>query len=257
MLDCERWTLTHSSGWADVLVELGLELAFGLALAPALWLWLAAKRAASDAEAVAEAVWDDDAEADGEPDDPEGDPDGELDPEGDPDGEPDFEAEPVGAGDAGVRLGLEVAAGELGELELELGELELEPEEDGVGVGVLDGFGVGVLVGVGVGVGVGVLEAGSTWQLVSVLRARRGTRTGRGRSERQRFRQRFARQARQHAQGKETATQQAECRYSYVLGTHENRHVSATRQGYFLLFSSSFVFGGNWVTDGHQHSYPM
>jgi len=25
-LDCERWTLTHSSGWADVLVELGLAL---------------------------------------------------------------------------------------------------------------------------------------------------------------------------------------------------------------------------------------
>ncbi len=158
MLDCERWTLTHSSVWAEVLVELGLELAFGLALA--LWLGLAARRAASDAEAVGEAVLDDDAEADGEPDDPEGDPDGDLDPEGDPAGEPDLEAEPVGAGDAGARLGLEVAAGELG---------ELGAEEDGVGVAVLDGFGVGVLGGVGVGVGVGVLEAGSTWQLVSVF----------------------------------------------------------------------------------------
>ena len=62
----------------------------------------------------------------------------------------------------GSRLGLVVAAGELA---------ELEAEEDGVGVGVgvFDGFGVGVLVGVGVGVGVGVLEAGSTWQLVSVF----------------------------------------------------------------------------------------
>jgi hypothetical protein len=159
MLDCERWTLTHSSGWADVL---------------ALALGLAARRAASDAEAVGEAVPDDDAaadgepdEADGEPDDPEDDPDGESDPEGDPAGEPDLEAEPVGAGDAGARLGLDIAVGELG---------GLEAEEDGVGVTVLDGcvtvldgFGVGVLVGVGVGVGVGVLEAGSTWQLVSVL----------------------------------------------------------------------------------------
>jgi hypothetical protein len=50
-LDCERWTLTHNSGWADVLVELGLALVLGLA----------ARRASSEAEAVTEAeVWDDD-----------------------------------------------------------------------------------------------------------------------------------------------------------------------------------------------------
>ena len=45
---------------------------------------------------------------------------------------------------------------------------ELEAEGDGVGVGDFDGFGVGLGVGVGVGVGVAVLEAGSTWHLVSV-----------------------------------------------------------------------------------------
>src|SRR5271157_3636706 len=128
MLDCERWTLTHSSGWADV-VEFGLALVLALARALALWLGLAAKRAVREAEAVAE-VWDDD-------------------------------------GDAGVV----VVAGEVG---------ELEAEEDGLGLGVgvgvfdgfgvwVDGFGVWVLVGVGVGVGEGVLEAGSTWQLVSVF----------------------------------------------------------------------------------------
>ncbi len=31
MLDCERCTLTHSSGWAAVLVELALGLGLGLA----------------------------------------------------------------------------------------------------------------------------------------------------------------------------------------------------------------------------------
>jgi|SRR5271157_1057959 len=166
MLDCERWTLTHSSGWADV-VEFGLALVLALARALALWLGLAAKRAVREAEAVAE-VWDDD----GEPDDPEGEPegvlDGEFDPEGD--GEPDLEA--ADEGDAGVV----VVAGEAGELEAEEDGLGLGVGVfDGFGVGVdgfgvwVDGFGVWVLVGVGVGVGEGVLEAGSTWQLVSVF----------------------------------------------------------------------------------------
>ena len=163
MLDCRRWTLTHSSGWADVLVELGLAPAFALALV--LELGFAARRAASEAEAVAEAeVWDDDGEADGEPDDLEGDAegdlDGELDPAGDLDGELDPEAEPDGAAEAGALLGsllgLVVAAGEVEELEV-----------DGVGVGAFDGF--GVAFGVGVGLGEDVLEAGSTWQLVSVF----------------------------------------------------------------------------------------
>jgi hypothetical protein len=58
----------------------------------------------------------------------------------------------------GSLLGLVVAGGEVE---------ELETEGDGVGVGDFDGFGVGV--GVDVGLGEGVLEAGSTWQLVSVL----------------------------------------------------------------------------------------
>jgi len=41
MVDCERWTLTHSSGWGVVLLELGLALG------------LAAMEASSDAEAAA------------------------------------------------------------------------------------------------------------------------------------------------------------------------------------------------------------
>jgi len=163
MLDCERWTLTHSSGWADVLVELGLALAFGLALGLALWPGLAAKWAASEAEAVAEAeVWDDDGEADGEPADPVGDP------EGDVDGEFDLEAEPDGEGDAGLLLGLSLGVVVAGG-ELEAPEAETDGVGVGVGVGVFDGFGVGFGVGVGVGVGDGVLEAGSTWQTVSVF----------------------------------------------------------------------------------------
>jgi hypothetical protein len=60
----------------------------------------------------------------------------------------------------GSLLGLVVAGGEVE---------ELETEGDGVGVGDFDGFGVGFGVGVDVGLGEGVLEAGSTWQLVSVL----------------------------------------------------------------------------------------
>ncbi len=167
MPDCERWTLTHSSGWADVLAEPGLALVPALEL----WLGLAARRASSDAEATGEAeVWDDDAETDGEADDSEGDPDGEL----------DLEAKLVGEGVAEAFVGCAVAAGEVA---------ELETEEDGVGVGVrvgvgvgvgeFDGFGfgfgfgfgvgVGVGVLVGVGVGVGVLAASRTWQSVSVF----------------------------------------------------------------------------------------
>jgi hypothetical protein len=146
-LDCERLTLTQSSGWADVLVELALALVLALVLAPG----LAARRASSEAEA---AVWDGDEAAD----ELEGDPDGELDPEG----EPDPAAELDGAGGVGALvggwLGLVLAAGELE---------EPEGEGDGVGVGDFDGFGVGV--GVGVGGGGGVLATGRTWQLVSVF----------------------------------------------------------------------------------------
>ncbi len=200
-LDCERWTLTHSSGWAGVLVGLvlglglvvvvGLVVAVGLGLVVVvglglvvvlgLGLGLAAMRAVSEAEAV---VWDD-GEAGDEPDDPAGDPDGEPDldgdpeaepdgepdpdgdpdgdPEAEPDGEPDPEAEPDGEGDAGVRLG--------SLLGLVVAVEEPEPEGDGVVVGDFDGVGVGLGVGVGVGVGVGedVVEAGRTWHFVSIF----------------------------------------------------------------------------------------
>lgn len=168
-LDCKRRTLTHSSGWA----EPGLALLLGL---PLLGLGLAAMKASSEAETVPEAepvaeaetvaeaepVAEAEAEAEAEVWDDEGDPDGEPAPDGELDGEPEPEAEPDDEGGAGVLLeallGLVVGAGEVE---------ELEAEGDGVGVGVgdFDGFGVGF--GVGVGVGEDVLEAGSTWHLVS------------------------------------------------------------------------------------------
>ena len=150
MLDCERWTLTHSSGWAAVLVGLGLALVLGLA----------AMKASSEAETVADAeVWDDDGEAepgwDGEPV-PEGDPvpEGEVDAEGEPEAGVEDDGEGVTGVLLGAVLGLGLDAGALGEAEVE--------EADGEGVGDFE-------VGVGVGVGEGVLAAGSTSHLVSVL----------------------------------------------------------------------------------------
>ena len=152
-----RWTLTQSSAWAAVLVELGLELAPGLGLV--------AMTASSEAETVADDEGDpdgdedDDELADGElvPDDGELVPDGDPVPEGEVDGEPELD----GGGDVGVLvgalLGLVLDAGAVGEAELD------EGEGDGEGVGVLVGWGVGV------GVGVGVLAAGSTSHLVSAL----------------------------------------------------------------------------------------
>jgi hypothetical protein len=50
MLDCERWTLTHSSGWAAVLAGLALPLVLGLGLE----LGLAAMNASRVAETVAD-----------------------------------------------------------------------------------------------------------------------------------------------------------------------------------------------------------
>jgi hypothetical protein len=172
-LDCERWTLTHSSGWAEPGLALLLGLALpglGLALL-GLGLGLAAMKASSEAETAAEAEPVTETVAEAEPVaeaevwDDEGDPDGEPAPDDELDGEPDPEADLDGEGGAGVLLeallGLVVGAGEVE---------ELEAEGDGVGVGVgvgdFDGFGVGV--GVGVGVGEDVLEAGSTWHLVLV-----------------------------------------------------------------------------------------
>ena len=184
MLACERWTVTHSSGWAAVLV--GLALLLGLELEPG--LELEAMNASSEAETVAEGeVWDDDG-ADGE-DEPvwDGDPVGELD---EPVGELDA---PVG--ELGVDVGADADADADGELEPEA-EPEPEPDGDGVLLGVLvglvpddagddagavgeaepeeleEGEGDGEFddgLGVGVGVGVDVAAAGSTSHLVSVL----------------------------------------------------------------------------------------
>ena len=183
MLACERWTLTHSSGWAAVLV--GLALLLGLELG----LGLEAMNASSEAETVAEGeVWDDDV-ADGE-DEPvwDGDPVGELDepvgeldePVGELDVDVDADAagelepeaepepEPDGDGDTGVLLGVLVGfvPEDAGDDAGAVGEAELEELEDGEGDG--DGDGDGGL-GVGVGVGVDVAAAGSTSHLVSVL----------------------------------------------------------------------------------------
>jgi hypothetical protein len=174
MLACARWTLTHSSGWAAVLV--GLALLLGLELG----LGLEAMNASSEAETVAEGeVWDDDV-ADGE-DEPvwDGDPVGELDePVGELDVDVDADAagelepeaepepEPDGDGDTGVLLGVLVGfvPEDAGDDAGAVGEAELEELEDGEG----DGDGDDGL-GVGVGVGVDVAAAGSTSHLVSVL----------------------------------------------------------------------------------------
>ena len=167
MLACERWTLTHSSGWAAVLVGL------------ALLLGLEAMNASSEAETVAEAeVWDDVADGEDEPvrdGDPVGEldePVGELDVGADAAGELEPEAapelEPDGDGDTGVLLGLLVGSvpEDVGDDAGAVGEAEPEELEEGDGDGdgdVDDGLGVGV------GVGVDVAAAGSTSHLVSVL----------------------------------------------------------------------------------------
>jgi hypothetical protein len=140
MLACVRWTLTHSSGWAAVLV--------GLALAPL----AGAELEAMNASRVAETVADDEAE-------------------------PEPETEPDGDGDTGALLGLLAGfvpddagadAGAVGEPEPD----ELE-EGDGDGDGEPDGFGVPDGDGEpdGVGVGVDVAAAGRAWHLVSVFGA--------------------------------------------------------------------------------------
>ena len=163
MLACERWTLTHSSGWAAVLVGL------------ALLLGLEAMNASSEAETVAEAeVWDDVADGEDEPvrdGDPVGEldePVGELDVGADAAGELEPEAapelEPDGDGDTGVLLGLLVGSvpEDVGDDAGAVGEAEPEELEEGDGDGDGD-------VDDGLGVGVDVAAAGSTSHLVSVL----------------------------------------------------------------------------------------
>jgi hypothetical protein len=110
------------------------------------------------AETVADGdVWADDAEAD-----PEGEPDPEADDDADADPEADGEVDPDGEGLSVLVVGL---AGEVGVAPEALGEGDEEDEEDeeeGDGEGDGDGDGDGE------GEGDGVLEAGSSWQVVSV-----------------------------------------------------------------------------------------
>jgi hypothetical protein len=228
-LDCERWTLTHSSAWAAVPVGLGLVLALGLA----------AMEAASEAEAVAEAeVWDDDGEAEpgwvGEPV-LEGDPvpEGELDPEGEPEADD--------KGDAGL-LGFVLAAEEFvlaaGELDTEvLGEAEVEEEADGEGGG--DG-------GCSVGVGEGVLAAGSTSHLVSVFAPALVEVPGLGEAAPS-----FTVPARA-TPGQPASTPRVRktpaSTLRTVVRTYARRMKIALLIGITLLFVG---FGGDWVTDGY------
>ena len=171
MLACERWTLTHSSGWAAGLV---------LALLPGLGLeTMNASRVAEPL--VAGAVWDEDGEDepvwDGEPagelDEPvaelvwDGEPVAELDAGAAADDEP--EPEPDGDGDTGASLGVLVGfVPEDAEDAGALGEAEPDELEDPDGVGDGDGD-FDVDVGVGVGEGEGEAAAGSTMHLVSVF----------------------------------------------------------------------------------------
>ena len=108
------------------------------------------------AETVAEGdVWADDAEAD---------PEGEPDPDGEP--EADGEVDPDGEGLSVLLVGL---AGDVGEVPAALGEGAGDDEGDGDGDGELVREGVREGVGDGDGEGDGVLEAGSSWQVVSVF----------------------------------------------------------------------------------------
>jgi hypothetical protein len=165
MLVCVRWTLTHSSGWAAVLVELALLLGLGLELG------LAAINALRVAETVAEAeVWDGDGEDetvwDGEPvGELEADVDVDAGVDADVDVAGELEPEPDGDGDAGVLLGVLVGfvpedPGAVGEEEPdELDEAEGDGDGESDGDGDFDG----------VGGGVAVAAAGSASHVVSVF----------------------------------------------------------------------------------------
>ena len=163
MLVCVRWTLTHSSGWAAVLVELALLLELGLGLA--------AMNASRVAETVADGeVWDGDGEDetvwDGEPVG-ELDADAGADVDADADADAELEPEPAGdgEGDTAVLLGVLVGSvpddpGAVGEEEPdELDEVEGDGDGESDGDGDFDG----------VGVGVAVAAAGSTSHVVSVF----------------------------------------------------------------------------------------
>ena len=158
MLDCERWTLTHSSGGAVVPVlplplVAGLGSELGLVATSASSVPAAVREAVAVAVAVAVpvavavtvAVPDGDAEGDGEV---------------------VFVGPPLARTGGGNRLGVEVGAAELfvdGLLELVEGDGDGDAEGDGEGDS--DGEGDGD------GEGVGVLEAGNAWHTESVLAA--------------------------------------------------------------------------------------
>jgi hypothetical protein len=163
MLVCVRWTLTHSSGWAAVLVALALLLGLGLELG------LAAMNALRVAETVADGeVWDGDGEDETVWD---GEPVGELDVDADADVDAgaDVELEPEPDGDGDVLLGVLVGSvpddpGAVGEEEPdELDEAEGDGDDESDGDGESDGDFDGV------GVGVAVAAAGSTLHVVSVF----------------------------------------------------------------------------------------
>ena len=121
MLACERCTLTHSSGWAAVLVA--------LTLAPLPESELEAMNASREAETVA------DDEPVGELDEPEAELDADAEPEPEPEAETDGDALLgllVGfvPDDAGAEAG---AVGEPEPDELEEGDGDGDGEPDGVG----------------------------------------------------------------------------------------------------------------------------
>jgi hypothetical protein len=154
MLDCERWTLTHSSGGAVVpVLPLPLPLVTGLGSELGSELGLVATSASSVPAAVPVAV----AVAV-----PDGDADG--------DGEVVSVGPPLARTGGGNTLGVEVGAAEL----FVAGLLELvEGDGEGDGDGEVDGEGDSDEDGEGDGdgEGVGVLEAGSAWHTESVLAA--------------------------------------------------------------------------------------
>src|SRR5258707_1993346 len=117
MLAFERWTLTHSSGWAAVLVGLDLALALLLGLLPE----LAAMNASREAETVAagelcDELCDDDGDAEPVWD---GEPEGDVTAADGDDGEPDPALALDGDGEVGVLLGALPPAGPVGDAEVD------------------------------------------------------------------------------------------------------------------------------------------
>ena len=162
MLDCERWTLTHSSGGAVVpVLPLPLPLATGLGSELGLVETSASSVPAAVREAVAVALAVPVAVAVAVPVAvPDGDAEG--------DGEVVFVGPPLARTGGGNTLGVEVGAAELfvaGLLELVEGDGDGDAEGDGEGD--RDGEGEGE----GDGEGVGVPGAGSAWHTESVLAA--------------------------------------------------------------------------------------